>query len=115
MEASGRNKWLQSTKLAPGVTEETVKAALTNVFVRPTSSMVTSIRIAYPVRVNILVPTSEAEEIKSKPPFRLGLLKGAFARSRVWNSDRTDWRGDFVLEWAAVDGLAVLNQGDTNV
>ena len=35
------------------------------------------------------------------------------ARSRVWNSDRTDWRGDLVLDWAAADGLTVLNQGDT--
>ena len=69
MDASGRNKWLQSTKLAPGVTEETVKAALTNVLGRTTRAMVTSIRPAYPykVRVNILGPTSDAEEIKSNP------------------------------------------------
>lgn len=81
VDASGRKKWLRSTKLAPGVTEEAVKAALTTVLGRTTRAMVTSIRPAYPdkVRVNILVPISEAEEIKRKPPFRMGLLKGAFA------------------------------------
>lgn len=43
------------------------------------------------------------------------IVAGDFnAKAMAWGSPRTDWRGGEVLEWAAQNGLVLLNTGNKN-
>lgn len=81
IDTSGRKRLLRSSLLAPGTTKEEILKGIEEALGRkPKAITITSIRPAYgeSLRANIHIPMGDAEELKKKERFRIGLVTGWF-------------------------------------